>query len=775
MLRLLSSAFLVCLFASSVCAQAPPGGQVRGRVTDETGGGLPGVMVEIRRLLPSGAPRTMASTASGGYAFDGLAPGRYQLSFALINFASLVRRDVDVASGPVTVNAVMHFAFNAEVTVTGKRTFVNLADVERPDENLVGIAQSASQGAITARQLDARPLMRTGEVLETVPGVITTQHSGEGKANQYFLRGFNLDHGTDLAQTIAGLPVNMPTHAHGQGYSDINFMIPELVSGLQFSKGPYFADQGDFATAGSSNINYATMLDRPIAHVDFGGEGYGRVVVAASPEVGAGHLLGAFEAAHNDGPWVHPDGFHKFNGVLRYSRGDSVNGLSVTAMAYHRQWNATDQVAVRAITDGLVSRFGAIDPTDGGHSYRYSGSVDWQRGTGTTLTKVTAYGIGYDLHLFSNFTYHLDDPVRGDQFEQADHRFITGAKAMHRRATKWGGLAVQNTFGVQVRNDDIATVGLYHTQARARIETRRQDAVLETEGAVYAQTEIAWTPWLKMTAGLRADAARFHVDALEPVNSGTAGANRVSPKGGFVFGPWRATELYFNLGMGFHSNDARGTTITRDAAGNPIARVTPFVRAQASEIGVRTVAVPHLQSTFTAWELQLDSELVFAGDEGVTEAAKPSHRYGVEWTNYYTPRPWLVFDFDASWSRARFTPADEYVPEAVGTVMSGGASIDNLHRVDASLRWRYFGPRPLVEDNSQRSKATGLVNIQAGYRLAKHLRVNLDVFNLLNASDADIDYYYVSRLPGEPPDGVAGLHTHPTIPETARVSLHVGF
>ena len=279
------------------------------------------------------------------YAFRDVSPGRYELSFSLINFGSFVRT-MDIAAAPVTVNAVLQLALNAEVTVTGRRTFMNLADVENPAENLVGIAQSSSQGAITAQQLDVRPLMRTGEVLETIPGVITTQHSGEGKANQYFLRGFNLDHGTDLAQTIAGLPVNMPTHGHGQGYSDVAFMIPELVTGVQFSKGPYFADQGDFATAGAANINYATMLDRPIAHVDFGGQGFRRVLLAASPAVGTGHLLAAFEAAHDDGPWENPDNYRKFNGVVRYSRGNSRNAFAITGMAYHGEWNSTDQLRV---------------------------------------------------------------------------------------------------------------------------------------------------------------------------------------------------------------------------------------------------------------------------------------------------------------------------------------------------------------------------------------------------------------------------------------------
>jgi hypothetical protein len=775
--RLAAFTLVILAIAALALAQNAPLGQVRGRVTDETGGALPGALVEIR-MLSGGSTQATVSTPAGDYSLAGLPPGRYQLSFSLINFGSIVRRDVDVLAGPVTVNAVMHLALNAEVTVTGKRTFMNLADVENPAENLVGIAQSASQGAITAQQLDVRPLMRTGEVLETVPGLIATQHGGEGKANQYFLRGFNLDHGTDLAQTIAGLPVNMPTHGHGQGYSDVSFMIPELVSGVQFSKGPYFADQGDFATAGAANVNYATMLDRSIARVEFGGQGYTRALFAASPAVGSGHLLGAVEVAHNDGPWVRPDDYQKFNAVLRYSRGGSVNALAITAMAYRGEWNSTDQLAARAVAAGLAGRFGAIDSTDGGRSYRYSGSIDWQHGAGTTLTKVTAYGIGYDLRLFSNFTYYLGDPARGDQIEQADHRFITGGKATHRRLARWGGHAVQNTFGVQVRNDDIANVGLYHSAARVRLETRNQAAVLETQTGAFAQNEVEWAPWLRTQFGLRADRARFHVDALDRANSGTASGGLFSPKAGATMGPFRGTEIYVNAGTGFHSNDARGTTITRDPDGQPVDRVTPLVRAKGAEVGVRSVAIPHLQSTATLWSLRLDSELVFVGDEGGLEASRASARYGVEWTNYYSPRPWLVFDFDASWSRSRFAesdPAGNFIPESVGTVLSAGASLNGFHRTYGSLRWRYFGPRALLEDNSRQSKATSLFNLEAGYQLARKVRVNVSVFNLFDAADADIDYFYVSRLPGEPAGGVADFHTHPVIPRTARVNLVVGF
>jgi len=240
-----------------------------GTVRDETGGSLPGVSVELRTT--TGSPETTATDGQGRYRFD-VPAGRYRVEFGLLNFAA-ARRDVDLAAAGSRVDVILHLALSADVTVTGRSTFTNLADAENPAQNLVGIAQSASQGAITARQLDARPMTRAGEVLETVPGVVISQHSGEGKANQYYLRGFNLDHGTDFATTVAGMPVNLPTHAHGHGYSDLNFLIPELVSGVQFSKGPYFADQGDFATAGAANINYTNTLARPLVRIGGGADG----------------------------------------------------------------------------------------------------------------------------------------------------------------------------------------------------------------------------------------------------------------------------------------------------------------------------------------------------------------------------------------------------------------------------------------------------------------------------------------------------------------------
>lgn len=442
-------------------------------------------------------------------------------------------------------------------------------------------------------------------------------------------------------------------------------------------------------------------------------------------------------------------------------------------------WHATDQVPRRAVEQGTIGRYGTLDDTNGGETSRYSGSVEWHRTANNASTRLVGYGIASELDLFSNFTYLLDNPALGDQFRQTDSRVIAGAKVTHRRIDRWGTLAVQNTIGSQLRHDNIRDIGLYRTVARRPLETVRTDRVQQTSGALFAQNELQWRPWLRTNAGVRLDGYRFDVDAGVRENAGLEYAGRVSPKAGAVLGPWARTELYVNAGVGFHSNDARGAVMTPSSVGaSRELAVTPLAPVTGAEIGLRSILIPGVQTTVSLWTLRLDSELVFVGDAGTTEASRGSRRSGLEWSTYYSPTAWLTLDADVSLSRARFADADpsgRFVPGAVNTVIAAGASMDGGGKLFGSARWRYFGPRPLIEDNSVRSAATSLVNLETGYRFSRTVRVALDVFNALDAKGSDVDYFYSSRLAGEPAGGVEDVHFHPTLPRTARLNLIVGF
>ena len=765
----------LCLFLAAAPASGQDLGVVRGSVLDETGGVLPGASVE---LATASGVRSATTDSAGTYRFDGVGAGPANLTFRLVNFSTL-RRDLDVTAGEQRVDAVLTLALTADVVVTGRRTFRNIADLDNPRENLVGVATSASVGAITSEQLEARPIMRPGEVLEAVPGFITSQHSGEGKANQYYLRGFNLDHGSDFATTLAGVPMNESSGAHAHGYSDVNLLIPELVSGVQYTKGPYFAEHGDFSAAGSANISYVNVLDRPLLSLSAGGQGWGRAFGAVSPKVGAGNLLLALELSTNDGPWVLPDEMRKVNGVVRYSRGDLQNGFSVTGMGYSADWNSTDQIPLRAVEAGSLSRFGNIDPTDAGRTSRYSVALDWLRSSEAGSTRLTAYTLQGGLNLFQNFTYFLENPVDGDQVEQEGRRWVSGARLVHRRLGRAFGRAAEHAVGVSLRNDAVGTVGLYNTVRRQRSHAIRNDGVDQTSVGLFGQTEIEWSPFFRTTLGVRGDLYRYAVDALRPLNTGSGTSGLVSPKVTAVLGPWRGTELYLNYGQGFHSNDPRAaTTVVDPASGERVDSADPLVPARGAEIGLRTVALPGLQSTVALWYLAFDSELIFVGDAGIAEASRPSRRLGVEWTNYVRLASWATGELDLSLSRARFSdfdPAGDFIPGALDRVVAGAITVTPARRVFGSVRLRHFGPRPLIEDNSVQSAPTTIWNGEIGLRINERMDVVLEGFNLLDSDVSDIDYFYTSRLPGEPADGVDDIHFHPSIPRTARVLLNFRF
>ena len=391
--------------------------------------------------------------------------------------------------------------------------------------NLVGVADSATEGTINAKQLATRPLLRPAEVLESVPGLTVTQHSGDGKANQYFLRGFNLDHGSDFASFVNGMPINNVSHAHGQGYMDMNFLLPELISTVRYRKGTYNAEDSAFAVTGVAYVDYARSLPEPIVDVTFGEDQYRRLLGAGSRKLNEDlTLLAGIELGTTDGPWEQPEKLRKVNTTLRLSSGTAANGFSLTAMTYTSRWIATEHVPERAITRGEIRRYGTLAPTDGGKTYRHSLSADWARGDDTRSTRANGYAVGYGLNLFSS-----PSGVQDGQHEQEDRRRIFGGAVSHSVVLGPAWYGTEAAFGLQYRNDRIPRVGLFDTLDRLRTGTVRQDKIDQSAVGVYAEARTQWQPWLRSTLGARFDWLRGSVSSLAgPFNAPNGGGVRAT-------------------------------------------------------------------------------------------------------------------------------------------------------------------------------------------------------------------------------------------------------
>lgn len=652
--------------------------------------------------------------------------------------------------------------------------FYEAVEVSERADNLVGIAGSANQGTTGREELARRPRLRAGDLVETVPGAVATQHSGGGKANQYFLRGFNLDHGTDFAISVAGMPVNMPSHGHGQGYADLNFLIPELVQRAHYRKGPYFAEVGDFSSAGGVAFDLVRSLPKGVAELTLGSYAYQRALWADTFEVAAGALTGGVEFYHNDGPWERGDDYGRFNGFIGYSRGNPHSGWSINAMGSDGEWLATDQIPRRAVEDGTVDRYGLIDLGPRGSNSRFSLSGEVHAGSGTSLTSVSGFAIRNEFDLISNFTYFLDDPIDGDQFEQLDDRWVYGIDINHRWSGHLGRFHADNTVGLSLRYDDISN-GLYRTTNLVRTFTTRQDEISQVGGGLWGESWIRLMHGLKLGVGLRADYYGADVSAYRSVNSGTADEWMLNPKLTVVWDPMPSIEFYLNAGSGFHSNDARGATIRVDpVTEEPVDPVDAMVRATGVDLGFRAFSRDAYHTTVSVFWLELASELLFVGDAGATEASRPSRRLGIEWTNYWRISSHMGVDLDLTWAGAEFTdqdPAGSDIPGAIEATVAGGLTVTDLGRWSGALRLRYFSGGPLIEDGSVSWGPTVLLNGRIAFQLRDSLTLALDVFNLLDREDDDIAYYYASRLPGEPVGGVEDIHFHPMEKPSMRLSL----
>ncbi|WP_440904532.1 TonB-dependent receptor [Catenovulum sp. SX2] len=644
---------------------------------------------------------------------------------------------------------------------------------------------SSSQGVVSQQEFELRPLSRTGDILEFVPGMVVTQHSGSGKANQYFLRGFNLDHGTDFATSIDGMPVNMVTHGHGQGYTDLNFIIPETIATMTYKKGGYYGEVGDFSGAGSGEFVTVNQAKSEV-EATLGDDQYQRFLAIYSGKVTEDStLVTAAEHQKFTGPWTDVDeDTQKTNFFAKLTSQLSDSQLDISFMYYDNSWNSADQIPSRAVTSGLIDKYGSIDTSVGGQSERVSLNLAWQN----DHISFNQYWISSELNLWSNFTYFLDDPINGDQFEQVDKRDIFGGNLTYTEQFNLFGFASEQTFGAQWRFDDIDEVGLYHTKQRQRLGVTRSDKVKQSSISAYWKNKLAWTDRLTSHFAVRYDNHDFEVTDLAGVNrfgydlSANSGSNSDdlwSFKTSLNFQQSEHLNWHFAIGQGFHSNDARGTSISIDPqSGEAIDKVDPLVRSLGWEAGFSGFLLPEQLSGWhvsaALWALELDSELLFVGDAGNTEVSDASERQGFELTSYYQINPNWQFDFEYAYTDARYQASNDYVPGAIKHVAQTGITAKTEQGWFGSLRVRYFGKRPLEEQGEVNADASTTLNMRLGYE-TEHWQYHLDLINLTNSSARDIEYFYPSRLTGEADEGVEDIHYHPALPFSARLSVSYKF
>ncbi len=637
-------------------------------------------------------------------------------------------------------------------------------------ESQIGVATSASEGMVGYDDIQLPPMLRVGELVEAVPGMVATQHSGTGKANQYFIRGFNLDHGTDFAVSVEGVPVNMRSHGHGQGYLDLNFLIPELVQTTRYQRGPYSAQVGDFSSAASADFELYEKLDERLVSLAAGEHGYYRALAAGSADLAEGAVTGAVDVTGYEGPWQLDEDLEQVKAFGSYAGRLGNADLRVTVQAYDSEWNATDQIPQRAVRSGLISQRGNVDDDLGGETSRYAltARLDFSRWA------LTAYAIDYDFTLYSNFTYFLDDPVLGDEFEQRDERRIYGLnlRGDSDETDMPDGMALR--WGADVRFDDVDEVGLFGTNGRVRTDTVRNDQVEELSIGAWGEAEWQVSDRLRAMLGARVDWYDWDVSAAQAANSGSGDDAIISPKAALA---WRFTEnaeAYLNYGRGFHSNDVRGATITLDpASGDAVDDVPVLVRSDGAELGLRFEDGERFNATLTAFWLELDSELVYVGDAGATEVNDATERIGFEGALFWQATEWLALNAAYTVTDAEFKTdqgGGREIPGAVESTFTLGLNAAWQNGLSGSMRLRWLDEAPLVEDDAVRSDASMLVNAGLAYRRGS-AEWRLDIFNVLDSEDDDIAYFYASRLPGETAAGVEDIHFHPLEPRSVRASV----
>lgn len=645
----------------------------------------------------------------------------------------------------------------------------------RGSQHQHGSAINASEGHVHAVDIEQRALLRPGDMLEFVPGMVVTQHSGSGKANQYFLRGFNLDHGTDFATSVDGMPVNMRSHGHGQGYSDLNFLIPELVEHIRYRKGNYQAQDGDFANAGAADFELKNQSPEQV-QLSLGQHHYQRLLLSGSSAFESADWLNAVELQGYAGPWQGVDEqVKKMNLMSRYSAQQQYSSQQLTFMSYDNSWNAADQIPQRAIDQGLIDRLGLIDPSSGGDSSRRSISGHWQQQD----INASGYWIQSELQLWSNFSYFLNDPIKGDQFEQSDKRQVFGGELSKEFSLKLATMDWNHQVGVQSRYDDIDQLGLSLTENRIAHQAVRLDQVQQQSWSVFHQQQLQLNTSVQALLGLRYDWMSAKVQSqLTPQNSGRASDGISSIKLGLRYQKDEAQQWDFSLGQGMHSNDARGATINIDPVSGEAADAVPlWVRSEGAELGWRYLQSDQWQISIAVWALRLDSELVYIGDAGGTEPNRASRRTGAELALYYWINPAWTLDLELASSHSRYknNSADEgrFIEGALPAVASIALTYHNDTGLHANLRLRHFGNRTLDSFNQQQAPSSTVLNADLSYQW-QQWEFGAELLNLTNRKVADMVYFYPSRLQNEA-TAVEDRHFHPLEPRMLRLSVGYRF
>jgi outer membrane receptor protein involved in Fe transport len=621
-------------------------------------------------------------------------------------------------------------------------------------------------------ELDLLPAFRPGQLFETVPGLTVTSHSGEGKADQYLLRGFNLDHGTDLATFIDGMPVNETSHAHGQGYSDPNFIIPEMAAGVDFTKGPYFADKGDFASVGSVETRVIDMIANQVS-LTGGTLGFQRMMGSGNLALGDDVLIGLGELVHYDGPWVHPDDYRKANAMLRYVHGDRSNGFTATLMYYRGLWNATTDQPVRAMTAGLISRYGTLDPSDGGDAQRMSFSGQYHADAAGGHLDANLYAINNRLTLWNDFTHFLDDPVNGDQESQTEARGTFGGQVKYVRTDTVLGVDNDLLLGFGDRYDQNHVYRDF-TKARSFLAVAENDRLHVNNFSLFAQATTRWASWLRSVLGAREDVVS---GSDTGTSGGSASQSLFEPKASIIVSPWESVEFYASAGTGFHSDDIRGAT---QAASTGVVGAPLIARQSGEEVGMRANILPNLTATLTGFYLKSQSETTYDPDAGQDSAGPGSLRSGVELNTTYQALRWLEFYTSLAVSRARYTDLSDdgngghvgtHIPNAPSVIGSLAAYVRGLDGWSGALEYRYLGEFPVTPDNSITSAGYGEWNLDINYALESGWKLGVGLYNVLDTKADAAAFYYTDRLPGEPAGGVGDLHIHPIEPRTVRLTL----